>query len=303
MKNHTGQPPTSFRAPRPIFLPLVAFLGVFLLNHVQTLADADRPPAAAGEMHVERSDDEIAASQPGRIQLKRPGERDFIVDLAKLIASSDTVRIREIATKLLNDKATPIIVVTIESMAKYGGSGMRIETFAHLLFDQWSVGQAKLDGQLWNTGILLVVSRDDRKARIELGAGWKHDQDALAQQIMDEQIVPKFRQGDFSGGIVAGVEALDKMARGLELPKPPTPWWQPVLMVVAIGLVIFTIVSLIRRGTGGWAWLAWGALFSIIGYLLYSFLRNSMNSGGGGGFSGGSFGGGFSGGGGATGSW
>ena len=73
---------------------------------------------------------------------------------------------------------------------------------------------------------------------------------------------------------------------------------------LAIGLMVFTIVSLIRRGASGWAWLFWGAIFSLIGYLLYSFLRSSMSSGGGGGgFSGGSFGGGYSGGGGATGSW
>jgi len=65
-----------------------------------------------------------------------------------------------------------IIVVTINSMAQHGGEGMRIETFATLLFDQWQIGHAKLGGQDWNTGILLLVSRDDRKARIELGAGW-----------------------------------------------------------------------------------------------------------------------------------
>lgn len=280
-----------------------ALCGVVILSHcafrVEAAPSSTSPPSILAERPDDQADEEI-----GRIKLKRPGERDFIVDLADLIASSNEQRIREIATKLLNDKATPIIVVTIESMAKYGGAGMRIETFAHLLFDQWSIGEAKVNGQLWNTGILLLVSRDDRKARIELGAGWKHDQDSLAQQIMDEQIVPRFRSGDFSGGIVAGVEALDKMARGLELPRPPTPWWQPVLVALAIGLVIFTVVSLIRRGVSGWAWLFWGAVFSIIGYLLYSFLRSSMNSGGGnGGFSGGSFGGGYSGGGGATGSW
>lgn len=283
-------------------MSVVGLAGAIVLSHFSMLAGADRSTAEPDQIVAERPDEPVA-SQAGRIQLKRPGERDFIVDLAGLISSSDKVHIRETATKLLNDKATPIIVVTIESMANYGGAGMRIETFAHLLFDQWAIGQAKLDGQLWNTGILLVVSRDDRKARIELGAGWKHEQDALAQQIMDEQIVPRFRQGDFSGGIVAGVEALDKMARGLELPKAPTPWWQPLLIAGAVAIMIFTVVSLIRRGASGWAWLLWGAVFSIIGYLLYSFLRSSMSSGGGGGFSGGSFGGGYSGGGGATGSW
>lgn len=287
------------RAPS---LSAVALFSAMLLSG-PTLLVAASPAGSGADTVVPQRTEEQTAEDSGRIKLKRPGERDFVVDLADLISSSDEQRIREMATKLLNDKATPIIVVTIESMDKYGGAGMRIETFAHLLFDQWAIGHAKLDGQLWNTGILLLVSRDDRKARIELGAGWKHEQDSLAQQIMDEQIVPRFRQGDFSGGIVAGVEALDKMARGLELPKRPTPWWQPVLVAVAIGLMIFTVISLIRRGASGWAWLFWGAIFSIIGYLLYSFLRSSMNSGGDGGFSGGSFGGGYSGGGGATGSW
>ena len=91
-------------------------------------------------------------------------------------------------------------------MAEYGGGGMRIETFARLLFDQWQVGIAKLGGQNWNTGILLLVSVGDRKARIELGAGWGREKDHLCQQIMDERMIPRFKQGDFSGGISAGVE-------------------------------------------------------------------------------------------------
>lgn len=278
--------------------PFVALVACRLL--VSPVLSAPQAPATdSPPIFAERPDD---ADDAGRIQLKQPGQRDFIVDLAGLISSADEEKIRQLATSLLNEKATPIVVVTIESMANHGGAGMRIETFARMLFDQWGIGQAKVNGQLWNTGILLLVSRDDRKARIELGAGWRHDQDSLAQQIMDEQIVPRFRQGDFSAGIVAGVEALDKMARGLELPQPPKPWWQPWLTIGAVGLMIFTVVSLIRRGTGGWAWLLWGAVFSILGYLLYSFLTSSRNSGGGG-FSGGSFGGGFSGGGGATGSW
>lgn len=278
---------------------VAAFFIVCLLGHASAVIAQQFAPGVVAERP-----EESAAGTAGRINIARPDERDFIVDHADLISSADEQHIRQLATKLLNEKATPIIVVTIESMAQYGGAGMRIETFAHLLFDQWAIGQAKLDGQLWNTGMLLLVARDDRKARIELGAGWKHEQDALAQQIMNEQIVPRFRQGDFSGGIVAGVEALDKMARGLELPKRPTPWWQPLLVAGAIALLIFTIISLIRRGASGWAWLFWGAVFSLIGYLLYSFLRSSMSSGGGGGgYSGGSFGGGYSGGGGATGSW
>jgi uncharacterized protein len=238
-----------------------------------------------------------AAAQ--RIDLPRPGPREFILDKANLLSPADRQTVRDICDRLLTDKATPIIVVTIESMADHGG-GLRIETFATLLFDQWQIGQAMLGGRDWNTGMLLLVSRLDRKARIELGAGWGREKDGEAQRIMQELIIPRFKQGDFSGGILAGVAALDKLARDLELPTAPRPTWHYLAIAGAIGLGIFTIVSLIRRGSGGWAWLFWGIVFAVVGTILYSMLTRRSR---GGGFSGGSFGGGFSGGGGATGSW
>ena len=234
------------------------------------------------------------------ISLDPPGEREFVRDLAGMLAPEAKEHIRKLCDRLLTDKATPIIVVTIESMAKHGADDVRIETFATLLFDQWQIGHAKLGGQDWNTGILLLVSRDDRKARIELGGGWGRREDALCRQIMDEQIIFYFKQGQFSPGIVAGVEALDKMARKLELPTRPRPWWHYAMIAGGIGLAIFTIVSLVRRGSSGWAWLLWGVVFAIVGTILYQMMTNR---GRGGGFGGGSFGGGSSGGGGASGSW
>jgi len=242
----------------------------------------------------------------GRINLNPPGPREFILDRAGLINEADKQKIKQIADKLLTDKAAPIIVVTIESMSKYGSSGLRIETFARLLFDQWQVGPAKVGKTPWNYGILLLVSKEDRKARIELGAGWRREKDVQAQQIMDEQIIPRFKQGDLSGGIVAGVESLDKMARDLKLPSaaiPPPSTGQYVVSAVILGLAVFTVVSLIRRGSSGWAWIFWAAVLGIIGAILYQMATSSSRGGSGGGFSGGSFGGGFSGGGGATGSW
>jgi len=243
---------------------------------------------------------------PGHIDLNPPGPREFILDRAGLITAADQQKIKQIADKLLTDKAAPIIVVTIESMSKYGGAGLRIETFARLLFDQWQIGPAKVGKTPWNYGILLLVSKEDHKARIELGAGWRRDKDVQAQQIMDEQIIPRFKQGDFSGGIVAGVESLDKMARDLKLPRastPPPSAGQYVVFAIILGLAVFTVVSLIRRGSGGWAWIFWAAILGIIGAVLYQMATSSSRGGSGGGFSGGSFGGGFSGGGGATGSW
>lgn len=242
------------------------------------------------------------AQLPGQIALERPGDRQFVVDKANLISEADEQKIREIADRLLTDKAAPIIVVTIESKSQYGGEGLRIETFARLLFDQWGVGPANLGENPWNYGMLLLVSQQDREARIELGAGWKREKDAVAQRIMDDLIIPRFKRGQFSEGIVAGVEGLDRMARELQLPTRPRPTWHYLAGAVFVGLMIFTAVSLYRRGASGWAWLMWAGIFAVVGTVLYH-LATSRSSGGGGGFSGGSFGGGFSGGGGASGSW
>ena len=260
----------------------IQLFGILLFLVVAVLAALPRPARAV------------------QIDLERPGDKEFVRDLAGMINPADETKIVEICTELLKAKATPIIVVTIESMAAHGGADLRIETFARLLFDQWGIGHEKLGDTTWNTGILLLVSDGDRKARIELGAGWGREQDQLCHQIMDEYIIPKFKQGDFSGGIVLGVESLAKMAQGLKLPTRPRPWWHYALVVGAVGLGIFTVVSLVRRGASGWAWLLWGAVFAVIGVVLYQLMTSSR---GGGGFSGGSFGGGFSGGGGATGSW
>lgn len=244
----------------------------------------------------------VSAQLPEAIGLERPGDREFILDKAGLITEADSVKIRSIADQLLSDKAAPIVVVTIDSMASYGAGNLRIETFARLLFDQWGIGPATVQDTAWNYGMLLLVSRDDRKARIELGAGWRRDKDLAAQRIMDDLIIPQFRRGEYSAGILAGVDALDKLARDLKLPSKPVPASSYWISAAIIGLVVFTAVSLIRRGSSGWAWLFWGATFAIIGTILYN-MANSRSSSSGGGFSGGSFGGGFSGGGGASGSW
>lgn len=231
----------------------------------------------------------IAAAAVGAhaqtIDLEPPGERDFILDRAGMIRPEDAESIRAICDTLLTDQAIPIIVVTIESMARYGGQGMSIETFAYELFNQWGIGHESVNDVAWNRGVLLLVSRDDRKARIELGATWGRDADPWCQRIMDEQIIPNFRDGRFSAGIHAGVVALDKLSRNEPLPE------------AARG----------SRSSGGG-----GILSGIMGVLLYPVVLimalfqaifGRGRGSGGGGFSGGSFGGGFSGGGGATGSW
>ena len=112
---------------------------------------------------------------------------------------------------------------------------------------------------------------------------------------MDTLIIPEFKRGSYSPGILAGVRGLDSMARGLALPKEKVPWWIPVAFFGGIVLVVAVIISLFKSGRKGWGW----ALLAVLGVVLFFVLRAAASSRG----SGGAFGGGSSGGGGATGSW
>ena len=235
----------------------------------------------------------------------RPGPRDFILDEASLIKPDDAASIRATCDKLLKETQIPVVVVTIPSLAKYRGGN--IEAYARGLFDNWGIGT-----QARNYGVLLLVSVGDRKARIELGTAWAGAKDGTARMIMNEIIVPNFKQGNYSAGILEGVQGLETMVRG-ELLMSPSEKRQTWIFVAGMAGAIFLGISLIRSGRTGWGW----AVLAIVGAALVAILvgafasrgRNrgmwddSGSSGGGFGGGGGSFGGGSGGGGGATGSW
>ncbi len=245
----------------------------------------------------------------------------FVVDDADIVTQADEKTINEEADKLLNQTRIPLYVVTVRSMRDLEGDPSSIEKAAQDLYDRWGIGFREVDGKAFNKGMLLLVARDDRKVRIEMGAGYGSSKDAESKQIIDQILVPHFRAGEYSAGILAASKAMYELASGKKMTAPASGaikntnnsnslLWGVVLLV--IGGV--TVYSLMNSGRSGWAWIFWGALFSFIGLALYHMLQSSGRSsrwgGGGGGFGGGSFGGGgggfgggFSGGGGASGSW
>ena len=213
-----------------------------------------------------------------------------------------------------------------------------IEQFSIRVADAWKIGRKKIDD-----GALLVVAKNDRKLRIEVGYGLEGAlTDVTANRIINEIIVPRFRSGDFAGGISAGLERIIAVIDGEKLPAPVSQS-QSSNLADHIGDVFpFLIFAVLLGGhvlrmmlgrligsaaTGGvvglLAWLVLGslALSSIaaaIAFILSMFGPAMASSGGRGGWSGsgGSFSGGSSsdsggfsggggsfGGGGASGSW
>ena len=91
-----------------------------------------------------------------------------------------------------------------------------IEQYSIRVAEAWKIGRKKVDD-----GLILVVAKDDRALRIEVGYGLEGAiPDSLARRVIDEKITPRFRAGDFYGGVRDGVDQLIKLAEGEKLPPP-----------------------------------------------------------------------------------
>lgn len=224
----------------------------------------------------------------------KPPPESFYVDEAGIIEPAQRQAINETARSLLLATRIPIFVVTIPSLAAHDAGSYTIEQYALELFNSWGVGSLER-----NYGLLLVVSRGDRRARIELGAAWDPASSAQAQRVMDGLIIPQFKQRRFSEGILAGVRGMDAMARGLPVPHPERGWWMLGITVGFFAAGVVLAVSLIRSGRAGWGWAVLGMLGIVYVLLRIGFSRWADAAG----RSDTAFGGGSSEGSGASGSW
>jgi len=241
----------------------------------------------------------------------------FVHELANLLDPSVQTALQELGYDAYRSHNSPIVVVTIERVGAYGSSS--IEGLATRWFNEWRIGTLGLEGGS-NQGILVLLAVQDRKARIELGATWGRDWDAECTRIMQRDMVPAFKQGDYPGGIRAGVRSLHEMARSGPDSHPPGDFLEdtvkPMCQFTFVSPLVFLLmmltgVFLILLGFFGfeethWTLIGVGGALILVGafsYILLGLFCAVFGGGRSGGSSGGGFSGGFSGGGGATGSW
>lgn len=222
-----------------------------------------------------------------------------VVDNADLLSAEDE-RTLTIDLQALEDKSTDqVVIVTLPSL-----QGFEIEEFGYRLGRHWGIGQKDKDN-----GVLLIVAPNERKVRIEVGRGLEPLlTDALSKIIIENAILPRFRNGDFPGGIKAGVrdiiavltgDAEELKARARSQPDEVTDWVSILILIVWLIIFVAVMWSIIqsvrhgqsatggkKKGSSGWTWGSGGS--------------SGGGWSGGGGFSGG--GGGF-GGGGSSGGW
>jgi uncharacterized protein len=134
-----------------------------------------------------------------------------VVDQTGTLSSGDIATLTQTLRNFEARKGSQIAVLIVPTTAPE-----TIEQYSIRVADAWKVGRKKVDD-----GAILVVAKDDRKLRIEVGYGLEGAlTDVTAKRIIDEVITPKFRNNDFAGGISAGVNQIIRVVDGEPLPAP-----------------------------------------------------------------------------------
>jgi uncharacterized protein len=207
-----------------------------------------------------------------------------VVDQTATLSASDadalTQRLKDLETRKGSQVAVLIVPTTDPES---------IEQFSIRVAEAWKIGRKKIDD-----GALLVVAKNDRKLRIEVGYGLEGAlPDVTARRIIDEIIVPRFKTGDFAGGISAGVDRIIRIIDGelLPVPKPEVshsvdPGMAFNIIFSPFGFIGFVAIAGIFRGllgrllgsgvtagvVGAIFWFLLGSIAVSIGFSIFAFI-------------------------------
>jgi uncharacterized protein len=141
-----------------------------------------------------------------------------VVDQTGTLSTNDVSALNQTIRAFEARKGSQVAVLIVPTT-----DGEAIEQFSLRVAEAWKVGRKKIDD-----GALLVIAKNDRHLRIEVGYGLEGAlTDVTSKRIIDEDITPKFKAGDFTGGISAGVDKMIRVIDGEKLPAPEPPHWQP----------------------------------------------------------------------------
>ncbi|MFY0253572.1 TPM domain-containing protein [Chitinophaga sp. 30R24] len=231
----------------------------------------------------------------------RPNPPTLVNDFAGILLKNEDDALEQKLVAYYDSTSTQITIVTLKSVGDYDISQVSLK-----ILRDWGIGTK---GK--NNGILILVSVEDRKIRIETGYGMEGAvPDAIANDIINQILKPAFRQEHYYEGLDAAVDAIEKAAAGEY--KADSKQGKSGLGIGEIFLLIIIVViiiSLFSRGGGGGRG-GGGTTYNRRGGWIWPVIGMGGFGGGGGGWSGGGggggfggFGGGSGGGGGASGSW
>jgi uncharacterized protein len=198
-----------------------------------------------------------------------------VIDLTGTLSGGAVNRIESELAGLEAKKGSQIAVLIVPTTEPED-----IEQFGIRVADRWKLGRKGVDD-----GAILIVAKDDRRVRIEVGYGLEGAlPDATANRILDETIKPHFKVGDYDGGVEAGVEQMISVVDGEPLPEPDRRWDHHgggLGSVLPFALVAVVVVSGVLRSIFGrlLGSVATGGLAGGIVWLISHFIALGLGAG------------------------
>ena len=237
----------------------------------------------------------------------KPNPPQAVNDFGNLLASFQRESLEKKIRDYNDSTSSAIVIVTVPDLQGYD-----IAELALKYLREWGIGTKDK-----NNGVLILVSKAEHKARIENGYGMEGVlPDITAKNIIDERMIPYFKESDYYRGFDNAVDAIIQAAAGeyKAVPAKNKSHGIPLKVIIILGIIFFFILSAIGRGGGGGSYMSRRGSRGLGGlpwFILGSMMGGGGNRGGwgGGGFGGGGgggfggFGGGSGGGGGASGGW
>jgi len=210
---------------------------------------------------------------PALAEVAVPPLTGRVVDQTGTLSSGDVASLTQTLKDLEARKGSQVAILIVPTTGEE-----TIEQFSIRVAEAWKIGRKKIDD-----GALLVIAKNDRHLRIEVGYGLEGAlTDATTRRIIDEVITPKFKAGDFAGGVRAGIERMIRVIDGEKLPAPEPEHWQapgPLDDVanpfVTFGLII--LASVLRSALGPLVGaLATGGIVGVVAWFVAGSLAASL---------------------------
>ena len=244
------------------------------------------------QAHAQENFDAAALLKP------RAGKVTLVNDFAGILTAEQKIALEQKLVRLDDSSFTQIAVVIVPEL-----NGRDVADYATEIGRAWGVG-----GKEFNNGVVLLISKGDRKLNISTGYGLEGSlTDATANGIIQDVIVPNFKGDDYYRGIDEGTDAIIAAVKGTyNTARPKSKKSGSILPFIIIALIIFFLISRNSGGGGGGTFMSRRGHRGFGGPFIFPGSGGFGGFGGGGGGSSGGFGGfggGSFGGGGSSGSW
>ena len=190
-----------------------------------------------------------------------PKPQGFVNDFAGMISSGAKAQLEEELVNFEKETSAEIAVATVNSL-----EGYTVEDYAARLFEAWGIGKKDKDN-----GVLLLVAKEERKVRIEVGYGLEPViTDGRAGGILDDMVVPEFKEGNYEQGIINGVKAIEVYIR---LGTPPEPLSENpvndilgdhIVVLGILGIITMYLIGFMARTKSIWLGAVWGIIVGVI---------------------------------------